>query len=103
MNAEAMRRFKAGKLRFFFFFTGKGGTGLNLQNLSHHNVYYSDNDSYIARSQSEDRTHRNGTIGVVEYTNLIARQGADKAIQRRHEAKSSFSEMRFDLREIFEG
>jgi SNF2 family DNA or RNA helicase len=67
-------------IRFFVANPQAGGTGLNLQGSCNQAVYFSHSNGAILRAQSEDRIHRLGTIGVVNYTDLIARHSFDKRI-----------------------
>jgi SNF2 family DNA or RNA helicase len=66
--------------RFFVSNPQAGGTGLNLQGSCNMAVYFSHSNGAILRSQSEDRIHRLGTVGVVQYINMIARHSFDKRI-----------------------
>ena len=50
------------------------GTGLNLQGLCNRNLYYTNSFNAIDRWQSEDRTHRIGTVGAVVYTDLCSKE-----------------------------
>lgn len=73
-----------------------GGTGLNLQGLCRHAIYYSNSHSYIDRVQSEARIHRIGTDGLVVYTDLIATGGADAAVLSALARKKSLSHFVLD-------
>jgi len=96
----AVDNFKSGEIRILCANAVSAGTGLNLQAGGPFNVYFSNTDNSIDRWQSEDRTHRIGTTGSVEYFDLIAVGSADKAIRRRHNKKKDFSDLRFDLSQI---
>lgn len=73
-----------------------GGTGLNLLGYNHwdppekhnhynadHVIYYSQNWSMTARSQSEDRAHRRGTRVPVRYTDMVTPNTIDEEIRKR--------------------
>lgn len=73
-----------------------GGTGLNLQGLCQRNLYYTNDWRAIDRWQSEDRTHRIGTIGAVTYTDLIAKFSPDRKIMSNLRKKKSISDLILD-------
>jgi hypothetical protein len=80
-----------------------GGTGLNLQGLCNRNLYYTNDWRAIDRWQSEDRTHRIGTIGVVTYTDLIAKFSPDRRIMSNLRKKKSISDLILDdIQSIFD-
>jgi hypothetical protein len=80
-----------------------GGTGLNLQGLCNRNLYYTNDWRAIDRWQSEDRTHRIGTIGVVTYTDLIAKFSPDRRIMNNLRKKKSISDLILDdIQSIFD-
>jgi hypothetical protein len=70
-----------------------GGTGLNLQGNCRTVVYFSNSDNSIERWQSEDRTHRIGTVGSVVYTDLIAKGSTDLRILANLRRKKGVSDM----------
>jgi hypothetical protein len=73
-----------------------GGTGLNLQGLCRTNIYYSNSFNAIHRWQSEDRTHRIGTIHTVTYFDLIARKTVDLKVLGNLSQKKSLSDLMLD-------
>lgn len=59
-----------------------GGVGINLQGSGcNHVIYYSQNWSMVARTQSEDRFHRMGTKRAVRYTDLCVPGTIDEDIR----------------------
>lgn len=87
-----------------------GGVGLNLlgyppghENVEtncDHVIYYSQNWSATARSQSEDRAHRRGTRQNVRYTDLCIPETIDEEIRTRVLNKIANAMEIQDLREI---
>jgi SNF2 family DNA or RNA helicase len=80
-------------VKYFVANPSVGGTGLNLQGGCNHNLYFSNSDNSIQRWQSEDRTHRIGTKGIVTYTDLVAKGSTDSKILLNLSKKKSISEM----------
>lgn len=79
------------------------GTGLNLQGLCRRNLYYSNDVRAIDRWQSEDRTHRIGTLGAVTYTDLVAKFSPDRKIKNNLRRKKSLSDLVLDdVKELFD-
>jgi len=79
------------------------GTGLNLQGLCNRNLYYSNSFNAIDRWQSEDRTHRIGTKGIVTYTDLIGKGALDNYILRNLRKKKGLSQLVLDdIRQLLE-
>lgn len=103
-RAEAVRLFLAeGGPRFFLSNPQAGGTGLNLQGLCRHAIYYSNSFSAIDRWQSEDRIHRIGTNGSVSYTDLVAKGGIDAAILSNLKRKRGISDLALgEVRELLD-
>jgi SNF2 family DNA or RNA helicase len=79
--------------RFFVANPATGGTGLNLQGSCQSVVYFSNSENSIERWQSEDRTHRIGTVGSVVYTDLIAKGSMDLKILSNLRRKKGISDM----------
>jgi len=79
--------------RFFVSNPRAGGTGLNLQGTANLAVYYSHIDGPINRWQSEDRIHRLGTVGIVDYIDLVAEGSLDKRILKTYATGVALSEM----------
>lgn len=76
---EAIQEFENGDIQVFVGNAKAGGTGITLVAASYV-IYYSNNYSLTARSQSEDRAHRIGQTNVVTYINLIGRDTVDEAV-----------------------
>ena len=72
------------------------GTGLNLQGGCNRVGYVSNSFNAIDRWQSEDRFHRIGTNGIVEYTDFIARGSIDRLIVRNLKKKLGISQLVLD-------
>lgn len=70
-----------------------GGTGLNLQGECRTVIYYSNSFNSLDRWQSEDRTHRIGTIKTVTYFDLVCAGSPDRLILANLRNKKSVSEM----------
>lgn len=86
--------FLKGKARWFVSNPSVGGTGLDgLQSVCDAALYYSNSDNSIDRWQSEDRLHRIGTKGSVNYTDLIAIGSTDAKILRSLQRKEMLSEL----------
>lgn len=89
-----------------------GGTGLNLlgyppgeedvESNANHVVYFSQNWSPTARSQSEDRAHRRGTREPVRITDLCVPQTIDEEIRNRVLEKRINAYEIADIREILQ-
>lgn len=81
-------------IRFFVGNPQAGGTGLDgLQRVTDSVIYYSNSFNFIDRRQSEDRTHRIGTNGTVNYYDIIARRTVDLGIQSSLKRKLDISTM----------
>lgn len=91
-----------------------GGTGLNLLGYNYrsddiskektncnHIIYYSQNWSLTARSQSEDRAHRRGTRSQVRITDLCIPASIDTEIRNRVMGKIKQSKHIQDIKHIF--
>jgi SNF2 family DNA or RNA helicase len=78
------------------------GTGLNLQGLCNHALYYTNTFSHIDRVQSEDRIHRIGTKGDCVYTDLVAHGGPETYILRKLAQKKGLSDIVLDSKELRE-
>jgi len=90
-----------------------GGTGLNLLGYPpgspdvtdtdcDHVIYYSQNWSSTARSQSEDRAHRRGTRKPVRITDLCVPGTIDEEIRKRVLGKRLHALQVADIREILQ-
>ncbi len=55
------------------------------------NVYFSNNWSYVIRSQSEDRSHRNGRADAVQYIDLTLQQTVDEDILEALKHKADYA------------
>ena len=73
-----------------------GGVGITIT-AANMVVYYSYDYSYINRSQSEDRTHRIGTIGTVTYVDLVCRSSIDETISKCVSNKRKTAENIIDM------
>ena len=95
----AVKRFNSDPdCKYFIGNPAAGGTGINLLGYDpvedpnseyncDHVIYYSQNWSMTARSQSEDRAHRRGTRMPVRYTDLCVANTIDEEIRERVCAK----------------
>ncbi len=80
-----------------------GGTGLNLQGDCTTAIYYSNSFSAIQRWQSEDRIHRIGTTGSVQYYDMVCRGSVDRRILQNLRQKKSISDLALtDIRKMLE-
>lgn len=70
-----------------------GGTGLNLQGGCNHAIYYSNGFNAIDRWQSEDRIHRIGTNGAVNYTDIVCKGAIDHHILSNLKRKKGISDL----------
>jgi SNF2 family DNA or RNA helicase len=73
-----------------------GGTGLNLQGLCTHAIYYSNSFNAVHRWQSEDRIHRIGTKEACHFLDLIASRTVDTGILANLRQKKEFSTLVLD-------
>jgi len=95
-RATAVSRFNCDSTcKVFIGNAAAGGTGINLlgydlrkkyngkkpKTYCDHVIYFSQNWSPTARSQSEDRAHRRGTVGHVQYTDLMVPLSIDHEIR----------------------
>lgn len=92
----AVDKFVNGKIRFLISNPQAGGTGLNLQGKNISAIYYSNSFRSLDRWQSEDRIHRMGTIGTVNYFDLICARSVDKGILLNLRNKKSISDLTLD-------
>ena len=91
------------KARYFIGNPQAGGTGLNLAGLADTVIYYSNSFSSLDRWQSEDRTHRIGTKGTVNYYDIVARGTVDTAILANLRRKRDVTDMSLtELRQLIE-
>lgn len=96
---ENKRRWLAGERKLFIATGDKGGTGLNLAGRSGLVIYYSNSFNSINRWQSEDRTHRIGTVQSQLIIDIIAHKTVDLAIfnnlsKKKDVARMSMNEIR---------
>lgn len=81
-------------VRLFVGNAAAGGTGVDgLQRVCDTVVYYSNSFNALQRWQSEDRTHRIGTTGTVNYYDLVARGTIDRMIINNLKSKKDISSM----------
>jgi SNF2 family DNA or RNA helicase len=81
-----------------------GGAGLNLAGLADTVIYFSNSFSSLDRWQSEDRTHRIGTRGTVNYYDIVCRGTVDTAILANLRRKKDITDMSLtELRSLIEG
>jgi SNF2 family DNA or RNA helicase len=109
---EAERRFNFDPAcKVFVGNAAAGGTGLNLLGYPpgapegyttncNHVIYYSQNWSQTARTQSEDRAHRRGTRQTVRVTDLVVPESIDEEIRLRVMRKKLHALEVSDIREI---
>lgn len=93
--------------RFFIGNAQAGGTGLDWLlkgGLVSTVVYYSNSFNSIDRWQSEDRTHRYGLQGTVNYYDLVCRGSLDRTLLANLRRKRGLSDMSLEeLKQIVEG
>ena len=85
------RAFKVGEKQFFVANQATGGVGLTL-NVANLSVYFSNNFSYIHRTQSEDRNHRIGQEDKVLYVDIIVENSIDDLIIQAIEKKQDLAD-----------
>lgn len=88
--------FLGGRKRIFLSNQKTGGVGLNLQGKCQNVIYFSNSFSALERWQSEDRTHRIGTLGAVTYFDIVARRSVDKTILRNLKVKKDLASLTLD-------
>lgn len=98
-RADNVKRFQAKSARFFVGNTHSGGIGLTLTAATTM-IYYSNDFSYEARAQSEDRAHRIGQKHNVVYIDLIAMGTVDEKIAKALKAKEK---MAGDFNDMLDG
>lgn len=92
-----------GGARVFLANPQAGGTGLNLQGLCRHAVYYSNSFNAIDRWQSEDRIHRIGAVGAVSYTDIVCKGAVDALLLNNLKRKKGISDLALeDINAIIE-
>ena len=113
-RAEAERAFNHDPdCRVFIGNPAAGGVGLNLwgydpdrpeqtQRNADHVIYYAQNWSMTARSQSEDRCHRRGTRKSVRYTTMLVPESIDVTIDDRVKNKILTADNIQDIRAIMQ-
>jgi hypothetical protein len=104
---EVKERWLLGTARIFVGNPQAGGTGLDWINRSPRPpstvIYYSNSYASLDRWQSEDRTHRMGTRGTVNYYDIICRGTTDAAILRNLKRKRDISDMSLqELKDMLE-
>jgi len=90
-RGENISRFQNGDARFLVGQIRAGGIGVTLT-AANFVVYYSQGYSLIDRLQSEDRTHRIGTIGTVTYVDLVSPKTVDVEILKAIKAKKDVAD-----------
>lgn len=100
-------RWLTGSARFFVGNPQAGGTGLDWINNSPKPpstvIYYSNSFSSLDRWQSEDRTHRIGTRGTINYYDIICRGTTDRGIMRNLKRKRDIADMSLqELKDLLE-
>lgn len=99
LRDEEAQQFKIGGRRFMVAQQHAGGRGHTW--LQGRLVFYFSNDfSYVARKQSEDRSHRIGQTEAVTYIDLAAEDTLDKKILGALQAKRSVAEFFADPLEL---
>lgn len=88
---EGMKRFKAGRSRFFVANQQTGGTGLTI-NEANVVVYFSNSLRLVDRLQSEDRNHRIGQKNDVLYIDLVCAGTKDVDILRAVRSKKEVAD-----------
>lgn len=95
-RADNVKKFQNKSARFFVGNTHSGGIGLTLTAATTM-IYYSNDFSYEARAQSEDRAHRIGQKENVLYIDLIAMGTVDdkivKALKAKEKMANEFNDM----------
>ena len=81
---------------FFVSNPAAGGTGVDGLQMCQNVIYYSNDFDALHRWQSEDRTHRMGMAGAVNYWDIVARGTIDKAILANLQRKKSISDLTLD-------
>ena len=76
----------------FFVANKAASTGITLT-AANTVVFYSNDYSYIDRSQEEDRCHRVGTINPVTYIDMIAPNTLDEKVVSTLRAKKSMADL----------
>lgn len=99
LRADNVKRFQDKSARFFVGNTHSGGIGLTLTAATTM-IYYSNDFSYEARAQSEDRAHRIGQSHNVVYIDLIAMGTVDEKISKALAAKAK---MAADFNDMLDG
>lgn len=87
----AVDDFQAGRARIFLGNPAAAGTGLTLT-AAQAAIYYSTDFSLEQRRQSEDRSHRVGTVHKVVYIDLVARGTVDERIAASQQSKQATSD-----------
>lgn len=90
---DLLQRFKDDEVQYVVGSPAAMGTGLNLQNTCHLNIFYSNSDNAQQRWQAEARTYRRGTERDVENVDIIARGTVDSAIVRRYRNKVDMAQL----------
>lgn len=90
---ENKRLWLAGKKSLFIATGDKGGTGLNLAGRSGLVIYYSNSFNSINRWQSEDRTHRIGTVQSQLVIDIVAHKTVDLPIYNNLSKKKDIARM----------
>lgn len=89
---EAIESFENGDAKVFVGNAKAGGTGITLVSASYV-IYYSNDYSLTARSQSEDRAHRIGQNKNVTYINLVGLDTIDEAVVKCLISKKEIEDM----------
>lgn len=109
---EAVRRFNEDdSCKVFIGNPTAGGSGLNLIGYPpgnpdasecnvDHEIYFVQNWSAVARSQSEDRAHRRGTRTNIRISDLVVPDSIDEEIAKRVKGKIEMAMKISDVREI---
>ena len=105
-RADNVKKFQDKKARFFVGNAHSGGIGLTLTAATYM-IYYSNDFSWEARAQSEDRAHRIGQDFNVTYLDLICMGTVDEKIAKALLSKKEMAEdfnmkLSMDARIMFE-
>ncbi|MDR0582386.1 MAG: GNAT family N-acetyltransferase [Prevotellaceae bacterium] len=84
-----LRRFTAGKTRFFIATTSAGGRALNGLQVAHNLIYFSNSFKWGEKIHSLGRVDRKGQTQSMKIFNLLTEAGIDFKIMKNLERKSS--------------
>lgn len=92
-RAQMLQDFKNEKIQIMIGTTQTGGLGINELARADRVIYYNNDYSYLHRDQSQDRTHRMGSVNNCLYFDLVVKNTIDVSILKILQNKKSVADI----------